>query len=78
MSGPADTDTDTSAGDRAEGGIADEAREALRWYGDSAYGSGELRDAIERAGDPAVIKPKPVTPAGSPWTTSPSTRTPAS
>ena len=33
------------------------------WYGDSAYGTGELRDAIKRAGDEAVIKPKPVTPA---------------
>ena len=30
-------------GDRAGGGIADAAREALRWYGDSAYGTGELR-----------------------------------
>jgi hypothetical protein len=60
-----DTDTDTGddAGDRVEGGIADVAREALRWYGDSAYGTGELRDAIERAGDQAVIKPKPVQPA---------------
>jgi hypothetical protein len=58
-----DTDTDTDTGDRAEGGIADVAREALRWYGDSAYGTGELRDAIERAGDQAVIKPKPVQPA---------------
>ena len=61
--GDTDTDTDTGAGDRAEGGIADEAREALRWYGDSAYGTGELREAIERAGDQAVIKPKPVAPA---------------
>jgi hypothetical protein len=50
-------------GDRAAGGIADAAREALRWYGDSAYGTGELRDAIERSGDQAVIKPKPVAPA---------------
>ena len=64
-----DTDTDTGAGagagagDRAGGGIADTAREALRWYGDSAYGTGDLREAIERSGDQAVIKPKPVTPA---------------
>ena len=55
--------TDTDTDDRSEGGIADEAREALRWYGDSAYGTGELRDAIARAGDQAVIKPKPVQPA---------------
>jgi hypothetical protein len=36
---------------------------ALAWYGDSAYGTGELRDAIGRAGHRAVIKPKPVQPA---------------
>jgi hypothetical protein len=36
---------------------------ALAWYGDSAYGTGELRDAIGRAGHQAVIKPKPVQPA---------------
>jgi len=32
----------------------------LAWYGDSAYGTGEFRDTIERAGHRAVIKPKPV------------------
>jgi hypothetical protein len=36
---------------------------ALAWYGDSAYGTGELRDAIGAAGHRAVIKPKPVQPA---------------
>ena len=36
---------------------------ALAWYGDSAYGTGELRDAIGGAGHQAVIKPKPVQPA---------------
>ena len=35
----------------------------LAWYADSAYGSGELRDAIGRAGDSAVIKPRPLRPA---------------
>jgi len=30
----------------------------LAWYGDSAYGTGELRAAIAAAGDTAVIKPK--------------------
>ena len=30
------------------------------WYGDSAYGTGDLRDAIEKAGHQAVIKPKPL------------------
>jgi len=30
------------------------------WYGDSAYGTGELRGAITDAGHDAVIKPKPL------------------
>jgi hypothetical protein len=30
------------------------------WYGDSAYGTGDLRDAIARAGHLAVLKPKPL------------------
>src|SRR5205814_9743905 len=30
------------------------------WYGDSAYGTGDLRDAIGQAGHRAVIKPKPL------------------
>jgi len=34
----------------------------LAWYGDSAYGTGDLRDAIEKAGHQAVIKPKPLRP----------------
>jgi hypothetical protein len=36
---------------------------ALAWYGDSAYGTGDLRDAIGKAGCQAVIKPKPLQPA---------------
>ena len=36
---------------------------ALAWYGDSAYGTGELRDVIGGAGHRAVIKPRPVPPA---------------
>jgi hypothetical protein len=49
----------------------------LAWYGDSAYGTGDLRDAIEKAGHQAVIKPRPLRPrsrAGSPSMTSPSAR----
>jgi hypothetical protein len=38
-------------------------REPLAWYGDTAYGTGELREAIAGAGHRAVIKPKPVQPA---------------
>lgn len=30
------------------------------WYGDSAYGTGDLRGAIDDAGHQAVIKPKPL------------------
>ena len=37
--------------------------EGLSWYGDSAYGTGDLRAAIKQAGHDAVIKPKPVQPA---------------
>jgi hypothetical protein len=33
---------------------------AREWYGDSAYGTGDLRGAIDDAGHDAVIKPKPV------------------
>jgi hypothetical protein len=33
---------------------------ALAWYGDSAYGTGDLRDAIGTAGHQAVIKPPPL------------------
>jgi IS5 family transposase len=32
----------------------------VSWYGDSAYGTGDLRDAIGKAGHQAVIKPKPL------------------
>jgi Transposase DDE domain/Transposase domain (DUF772) len=37
--------------------------DAPAWYGDTAYGTGELREAIRDAGHQAVIKPKPVQPA---------------
>ena len=45
-----------SAGDRDGGG-------RLAWYGDSAYGTGDLRDAIDKAGHDAEIKPKPLRPS---------------
>ncbi|MGH3901580.1 MAG: transposase [Pseudonocardiaceae bacterium] len=41
----------------ADGGGEDGTRE---WYGDSAYGTGDLRGAIDDTGDEAVIKPKPL------------------
>jgi hypothetical protein len=46
-----------SDGDNGGGG------DPLAWYGDSAYGTGDLRDAIQKAGHQAVIKPKPLRPA---------------
>jgi Transposase DDE domain/Transposase domain (DUF772) len=36
------------------------SEEPLAWYGDSAYGTGDLRGAISDAGHRAVIKPKPL------------------
>jgi len=47
-------------GDRDRDG-ADDGQVA--WYGDSAYGTGDLRAAIVTAGHQAVIKPWPVQPA---------------
>ena len=41
----------------------DPAGARLAWYGDSAYGTGELRQAIAGAGHHAVIKPWPALPA---------------
>jgi hypothetical protein len=37
--------------------------ETAEVYGDSAYGTGDLRAVLDRAGHTAVIKPKPVKPA---------------
>ena len=41
----------------------DRAGGLLAWYGDSAYGTGDLRAAIAGAGHRAVIKPWPMLPA---------------
>ncbi len=65
---------ETAAGDAACGGMAGSPGSAgagepddgaaagrnLSWYGDSAYGTGDLRGAICDAGHQAVIKPKPL------------------
>lgn len=57
-------DAPVSKGEAAQPDAAQPGRgEGFAWYGDAAYGTGELRAAIERAGDDAVIKPKPVAPA---------------
>lgn len=52
----ADSDSDSDAGSLDEAGVR-------QWYGDSAYGTGDLRSKINDAGDEAVIKPKPLRPA---------------
>ena len=49
-----------AAGGPDSGGEPDGDGEPPAWYGDSAYGTGDLRDAIEKAGHQAVIKPKPL------------------
>ena len=53
--------TDGDAPGSQPGAVGDDG--PLAWYGDSAYGTGELRDAIAAARHQAVIKPKPVQPA---------------
>jgi Transposase DDE domain len=63
-----------------DGERGDAARQ-LAWYGDSAYGTGELRAAIAAAGHQAVIKPWPLLPAvpggftGDDFTVDPAART---
>lgn len=59
--GPANSDAAVAeqflANDSAPGS------DTRQWYGDSAYGTGDLRGAIRDAGHDAVIKPKPLTTA---------------
>ncbi len=57
--GPDAAGSQDSDGDQDNDGDGDGR---LAWYGDSAYGTGDLRDAIEKAGHQAVIKPKPLQP----------------
>jgi hypothetical protein len=58
--GPAPADTQAAGGHHSGGSAGDGGSEPLAWYGDSAYGTGDLRGAIEDAGHAAVIKPKPL------------------
>jgi hypothetical protein len=51
-------DDHSTADEQADGGQDAPARR--EWYGDSAYGTGDLRGAIDDAGHQAVIKPKPL------------------
>ncbi len=52
----------TTTTEHADAGEKDDSAGAPRreWYGDSAYGTGDLRGAIDDAGHEAVIKPKPL------------------
>jgi hypothetical protein len=65
-------DTANSTGnDAIDDGQADSGKDTTQadtpasreWYGDSAYGTGDLRAAISDAEHTAVIKPKPLQPA---------------
>jgi IS5 family transposase len=63
-------DGDRTGGEHASCGAArgqdsgdDRDDDRLAWYGDSAYGTGDLRGAIGDTGHDAVIKPKPLRPA---------------
>jgi hypothetical protein len=60
--GAASGGTAGSPGSRGAGEADDGAAAGrdLSWYGDSAYGTGDLRGAICEAGHQAVIKPKPL------------------
>jgi len=51
---------DTPRCDSAGEAGGDSGGQPLAWYGDSAYGTGDLRGAIADAGHQAVIKPKPL------------------
>ena len=57
-----DTGGDGSGDEAGKGGTggAEDAAARREWYGDSAYGTGDLRGAIDDAGHEAVIKPKPL------------------
>ena len=55
--GTADGQIPGGAGEPDEGQATGDG---LAWYGDSAYGTGDLRGAIDDAGHDAVIKPKPL------------------
>jgi hypothetical protein len=57
-----DSPDNDAADDRQAGGGQDttDAPASREWYADSAYGTGDLRGAIDDAGHTAVIKPKPL------------------
>jgi hypothetical protein len=54
------TDNQSTDDEQADSGQATDAPARREWYGDSAYGTGDLRGAVDGAGHEAVIKPKPL------------------
>jgi len=60
--GPENSDSAVAAEFLAAAASPDSDRDSgpLAWYGDTAYGTGDLRDAIAGAGHDAVIKPRPL------------------
>jgi Transposase DDE domain/Transposase domain (DUF772) len=54
------TDNESTDDEQADSGQATDAQARREWYGDSAYGTGDLRGAVDDAGHEAVIKPKPL------------------
>lgn len=63
--------TKAAGADNADPAVAQEflhaqtergSAESCSWYGDSAYGTGDLRGAVAQTGHEAVIKPKPLKP----------------
>jgi hypothetical protein len=45
---------------KADGATRDDDQPRREWYGDSAYGTADVREQIEATGDVAVLKPKPL------------------
>ena len=58
-----DDNSDAAAAARFLAGHVAAGGPECQWYGDSAYGTGDLRAAVQEAGQEAVIKPGPLKPA---------------
>jgi Transposase DDE domain/Transposase domain (DUF772) len=54
------TEAEPAEAEEPTGAEAAAGEQVRSWFGDSAYGTGDLRAAIEAAGHRAVIKPKPL------------------
>ncbi|HZM84894.1 MAG TPA: transposase [Candidatus Limnocylindrales bacterium] len=56
----ANDNNDNASAEQADRGQDNDPPTRREWYGDSAYGTGDLRGDIADAGHEAVIKPKPL------------------